>query len=652
MASALAAALAAEHVTPEVLTATVLLMLTSSAVLTGALVFLLGALKRGRLVRFFPYSVSGGFLAGTGYLIAAGGFKVLTGKSLTLDLFRSFPHVPISAWLSAAAVAGALLLLSRRIKHYLLMPAVIASGVLFFYASLQVLGVSLDAARGQEMLFQPLPASDFPIPAATAWGPVRWDLLLSQWQNALAMAVVVVVTILLNATGLDLATQQDVDFDRELRVNGIANIIAGLCGGIVGYISISRSLLNFKAGADSRLAGVWTAVVCLGAAFIFTPALSYVPRPVLAGILLFLGLSMLREWVWDTYFKLPHYEYLLIVAIMLLIATQGLILGVITGLLVASVLFVYNYSRTNCIRHSFSSSNHFSHRERSWYAAEALRASGMIARTLCLQGYLFFGTVSTILEQCRELIERQRVRYLLLDFRMVQGLDASAALGFSKLDQICVRNKVLLIFTGLSSTLQDAFEHARFLPRPTVKVYGDMDRGLEWIEDYLLGVPDEQPAELPETSNTQTALASETDLRSILVAYFTSHDLDVLIEYCELLKPKEGEALFRQGDPGDALYFIEQGEVSVLLRLEDGKTKRLRSFGPGTVVGEMALYTRQPRSADVVTETSCRVRKLSGVNLGRLEREHPEVALQFHAYVVKLLAGRLGVANEEIRTLL
>ncbi len=149
-----------------------------------------------------------------------------------------------------------------------------------------------------------------------------------------------------------------------------------------------------------------------------------------------------------------------------------------------------------------------------------------------------------------------------------------------------------------------------------------------------------------------SALAAGTDLSSILIAYFTSNDLDVLIEYCELLKPKEGEALFRQGDPGDALYFIEQGEVSILLRLEGGKTKHLRSFGPGTVVGEMALYTRQPRSADVITETSCRVRKLSGVNLGRLEREHPQVALQFHAYVVKLLAGRLAVANDEIRTLL
>jgi SulP family sulfate permease len=142
------------------------------------------------------------------------------------------------------------------------------------------------------------------------------------------------------------------------------------------------------------------------------------------------------------------------------------------------------------------------------------------------------------------------------------------------------------------------------------------------------------------------------DLRRILAKQFDKPALDVLIGCCQTLKLGAGTPLFRRGDPGDALYFIERGHVSVLLRLDDGQTKRLRAFGPGTIVGEMAIYSHQPRSADVVADTGCRVRKLSAQDLERLEREHPEVAVQFHRFVVRLLSARLAAANEEIRGLL
>src|SRR2546423_670707 len=100
------------------------------------------------------------------------------------------------------------------------------------------------------------------------------------------------------------------------------------------------------------------------------------------------------------------------------------------------------------------------------------------------------------------------------------------------------------------------------------------------------------------------------------------------------------------------MYFIERGELSVLLQLSGDQSKRLRTFGPGTIVGEMAMFGRQPRSADVITDTPCRVRKFTAENFDRLQREHPEVALQFYNYIVKLLSARLMAANDEIRALL
>jgi len=223
IASSLSAKLAAEGVTDQRLGATVLMMLMIGAVWAGLVVFLLGAFRRGGLVRFIPYPVAGGFLAGTGFLIVSGGLKLLSAP----------PHVPMLGWLIAGLVAIALLVLPRLSNHYLVTP----------------------------------------LPSSATFAQVRWDGLLDQWQNFLAMTVIVVVTILLNATGLELATRRDVDFDRELRINGIANILSGLTGGMVGYLSFSRTSLNFRAGALSRLAGVWTAILCLGVTFWFTPAL-------------------------------------------------------------------------------------------------------------------------------------------------------------------------------------------------------------------------------------------------------------------------------------------------------------------------------------------------------------------------------------------
>lgn len=146
--------------------------------------------------------------------------------------------------------------------------------------------------------------------------------------------------------------------------------------------------------------------------------------------------------------------------------------------------------------------------------------------------------------------------------------------------------------------------------------------------------------------------SATADLRLVLSAQFSARALDVLAEHCEAVELPAGAALFRRGDTSDALYIIGRGELSVLMRLDGGENMRLRTFGPGTVVGEMGLYAKQPRSADVVADAACRVYKLSAANVSRPAREHPDVATELHGFVVRLLSTRLATANEELRALL
>jgi SulP family sulfate permease len=650
MATTLTGALGAAGLAPERVATAVIWMLAITAVGTGLIVLALGALRWGRVVRLLPYPVAGGFLAGSGFLVLAGAFKVLTGQALAWSTLGAISAVPGLAWAIALPVAVALLTLPRLLRHYLVVPGIIVAGIALFYAGLALSGGTLESARVQGLLIRPL---DDPGPAL-AWGlpPADvWAALVGEWRSFLAMVVVVIVTILLNAAGLELATRREVDLDRELRASGLASLAAGLGGGMIGYLSVSRSLLNVQAGAASRVGGVWTAIVCAGVAFAFTPIVFYVPRPVLAGLLFYLGLALLREWLWDSFFKLPLREYALIAGILILIAVRDIITGVAVGLLVASVFFAYSYSRADYVRHSLSSSTHRSNKERSLEETAALQSLGRRARALCLQGYLFFALASSLVETCRELIQREGVRYLLLDFRMVQGLDASVALAFGKLHQLCARHGATLVLSGLRPEMHALLMQMRFLPHREIHVVADLDRGLEWIEENLLRPSAGGPAGAVPIDGVDPALA-EVGLDRILAAHFTGDALAVLLGLCETVELPRAAALMRRGDAGDALYFVERGEISVFVTLDGDQRKRVRSLGPGTVVGEMALYSGQPRSADVVAETPCRVRRLSAERFARLEREHPAVAIQFHSFVVKLLSLRLAAANDEIRSLL
>src|SRR5262249_4210352 len=156
-------------------------------------------------------------------------------------------------------------------------------------------------------------------------------------------------------------------------------------------------------------------------------------------------------------------------------------------------------------------------------------------------------------ETCRDLIVQAGVRYLLLDFRMVQGLDASAALSLSKLHQLCGRYRVTLILSGLRPEHQAVLQQMRFLPHPAIHLVSDLDRGMEWMEDRLLagahGMPGTTPTPVPALGNGAHGDAAGADIRGILAAHFSPEALQVLLGLCERLDIPQETMLMRRGRP-------------------------------------------------------------------------------------------------------
>jgi SulP family sulfate permease len=631
----------------------VLIAIALCSIVTGVILYAIGSSRRSRSLQFLPYPVVGGFLAGTGYLLIAGAFRVLTGEAPHwTTLLALLTHLHWLAWIPAVIVGVLLTTLSRLWSHAAVLPLTLAFGIALFYLLLHAAGLSADDARHMglllpKVLLRSIQLPELHLPTSVAHGGIDWAAIGAHLPETLVVTSVAAITILMNSTAMGAATGEDVDLNREMRAAGLANIASGMLGGMVGYQSFNRSLLNVRAGATSRMAGVFASLACLVLLAASPDLVALFPVPVLVGLQLFMGLRLLIQWLFTAYNKLNWHEYLLIPVILGIVAFHGVVAGVVAGVIAACVMFALLYGRASCVRLEFDASTLTSNVERSIEATQRLRELGTQVCGACLQGFLFFGTANSILQRIRERMNERMnermaahppapVRFVVLDFAATNGMDASVSIGFVKLRQMCAAVNADLVLTALPARSRDLLAKTGTL-NLRIHEFATLDAGLEWIEDRLLA------------ADTHALPVSEENFHAMLTPHFTSHALDALTARLEVRDIDMGQPLFLHGEPGDAMYFIERGRVTVSLPLAAGGSVRLRSFGPGTIVGEMAVYSQKPRSADVFAEGPARVRRLSLAALRKLEQDDPVAAQQFHRFVVKVMASRLAVADEALR---
>lgn len=623
---------------PSQLVPTALMALFFSATACGLILFALGRLGWGRYVRYIPHPVVGGFLAGSGYLLVAGSWKMLSGQALSPGNLGLLADVHPLAWSTVVIVAAALLVLTRMVRHFLTIPLILVGAMVLFHGVRLAWGIDLATARQAGLLLAPLQVGDWTHVGNFPYGDVRWDLLMLHAKDFGAMTMVAVITILLNTTSLELATNVDGNADQELKAIGLANILVGLSGGMVAVNSFNRSMLNLKAGANSRWSARFCALVVLGVVLLAPGLIGLMPKPVLTGLILFLGLGLLMTWVLESRLKMPLSDYLIVLAILGIVAALGMGPGVVLGLVTACVSFVFTLSKSPTIRHSFSLLDRRSNVERPAQQGEILRAQGSAMRGFALQGFLFFGTTSRLLDEVRAVLSE--TRFVLLDFRLVHGVDGSSTVALKKLRMLCAEAGITLILSGMSTSVESVLRLGGVeADGAKLRMFPDIDHALEWCEDQLIA------AALPHA-----------ELVAALAGILTAEEVAYLVAHFERIDVAQDAPLIKQGESSDSMFIIEQGRVSVYLRLGDGvnsggRRLRLRTFTLGTVVGEMGLYTGAPRAADVVADEPTRAIKLGGAQVAALEKRMPDLANKLHRFVVRSLAQRLAGANAQLNAL-
>jgi SulP family sulfate permease len=592
-------------------------------VLCGIVFLALGTLRLGNLVRFVPYPVVGGFLAGTGWLLFKGGIYVASGIEVHLRTIGLMLHSEaLKHTLTAFAFGLILLFAVRLVKKPLVIPIVLGVGVVVFAIGMLVTGSSIETAKDGGWLLGPFESARLWQPwTFRALGGADWSAVLGQAAAIATAVLVAAIAILFNISGSEVVLHRDLDTNRELRDAGVLNVISGALGGIPGYHALSLTALAERMSVDARAAGLVATLVPLAAVVFGAGVIELIPRMIVGGVLVFLGLAFIVEWVWDKRRTLPKLEYAVVLVILAGIIAKGFLPGVVIGLVLAVILFAINYGRTELVHEVAFGAMYHSNVDRPPAERDALRELGSRVQILRVSGYVFFGMVSGLLERIRKRVEPGTLRYIVVDMRRATGIDSSAVMSFRKVAQLAVANGFELVFTGVPDPVMAWLARGGVVAVDgVVRFEPDLDRGLQVCEEGLL-------AEAGVAEGTDDALA---DMPPGLMTHLSRETL------------AEGAVLIHQGEPPDDLFVLESGQLQVAMMTPEGTRVRLRTVLPGVVVGEIAMYTGASRTADVVAEIPSVVLRLSRASIERMEATEPELAAALHRWLATALSERLN----------
>jgi SulP family sulfate permease len=642
-------ALAMSIAPPEALFATVLAAIAITSLLMAVIFFVLGRFRLSGFVRYIPYPVVGGFLAATGWLMIQGGFGVMLDERLTLAGIPGLLSLNrIALWLPGLIFAAVLLLVLRRYNHVLITPGMLVLTTALFYGYLSVAGVSIPDATARGWLLGAFPAGGLYRPLTPGLlSQVDWTVVLGQADKIATVLVLSVIALLLNMSALEVTVREDIDMNRELMTAGIANLAGGLGSVPVGYQTIGLSALAHRLGARSRLVNVIAGAVCGVALFFGSALFAYIPKLLLGGMLLYLGLTFVLEWLIDSRRVLPTIDYLLVWVILAIIVAVGFLEGILAGVFIAAILFVVTYSRVNVVRNTMSGRSFQSNVDRPKDHRDLLAQRGEEIHILRLQGFIFFGTIQEILNQIRRRLgdeDRPKLRHIVLDLQRVTRLDSSAVFGIKRLKQLAEANGVLMVWTHVSPTIQGQLERGGLVDKAdeSFVILPTLDHGVEWCENKILA---------KHVSGRLTAVIERIS-GQLRRAFPGIQAAERLTAYLERQVIPEGQYLMRKGDPPTEMYFVEVGMVTAQLETDDGQVVRLRSMRGGTTVGEMGLYLGAARTADVIASRGSIVYRLSAESLQKMRQDEPEVAALLHEWIARQLAERLAAGNRTIEALM
>lgn len=601
---------------------------------TAAALFAASRFRLGLLARFMPYPVIGGFLAASGFLLVMGALSMMVKAPLSIwdpaPLWEAGAVARWGPWLVFSAVTVAAVRLSG---SALMLPLALLLGALGFYGMLWAAGIDLATASDRGLLLGPFEGEGF-LDGISAEIPLRadWGLILQQAPSVAAIAGVTVLGLLLNASGLEVALERDIDLDRELKSGALANLAAGVTGGFPGFHLVGETLLAAKTGITGVAGSIAVALaaavtLCFGASLV-----AVFPIGLAAAVVTFLGIDMLYEWLWVQRRRLPLSDMAIIGLILVTAAALGFVEALCVGLLAAALMFVVSYAGIDVVRLRTDGAVRRSTVERGVDHAELLADLGRGTRIYQLGGFLFFGTANRLLDSIRAEFEApDRPRRVVFDLSRVAGLDSSAALALLRIGDLCRSHEAELVLCGCSQPVMDRLAASGLLELAAVRE--TLDDALTQIEARLL---EGAAAEAQERTVTEAMAQAAPGL-----------DLSAFTERQTL---EAGETLIAEGTRATTMYEVTGGQLRAEVTGPGGARKTVGRFLPGALIGEIAAYADVPRTATIVAERRATLVKISMEKIPETDAGRAAAAA-LHRDAARRLAVRLMRMTDLVRNM-
>ena len=416
---------------------------------SGVLLFTMGLLKLGTLIRFIPVAVVIGFTNGIAVLIMlsqAKDFFGLTVNNMPADFFgilRALNNAWPSFQLTSFALAsGSLILIVLWQRSFASRPTQTPSSSLrrilqVVPGSIVALVVATLLAQMMSLPVETIGSKFGGIPSALpslVWPEFSIDALKHLSMPIFTLTLLGAIESLLCARIADGLIGDRHNPNQELMAQGVANFVTPFFGGMPATGTIARTVTNVKSGGRSPIAGMVHALTLLLVVWVAAPLANHVPLAALAAILMFVAWNM-GEWHAFSDLKQFRAPYrITLIAVFLLTVMVDLTVAVEFGLVAAGITFIYRISNLSRVE------------QLSPKDAQVLTGQDGRIGAYRFYGALFFGAVKLV-----EAIEDQLPqKAVVLDLKNLIYIDSSGADALVSLAHVCQKRQVRLIICGLN----------------------------------------------------------------------------------------------------------------------------------------------------------------------------------------------------------
>lgn len=492
----------------QAVVATTMVAFALSSVFTGLAFLLLGVLRLGVIISYFPRHILVGciggvgvFLIETGLAVAGrieedGGFKY-NGATLAA-LTESW--AVIAQWTIPLALAFLLSFITTRIHHPLVFPGYfLAIPIVFYAVSMGVFGMNMQDLRDHGWVFDVGRASDAPFYRYFSYFDLRsisWEALWATLPTQLALVFFGILHVPLNVPALGVSVNEDnVDTDRELIAHGVSNVAAGFLGTVPNYLCYVNSVLFYRVGGGSRLSGLMLAAVTTLIMLLGPGMIAFLPIMVVGALIFVLGIDLVREALFDTIGRVNRLEYLTIAVIIVVMTCSDFVVGSLVGIMLACLFFVMQTSRKNAVRSVFNGHAARSTVRRHMTQRRFLEQVGHQTLIFKLQGSLFFGTINSVEQLIRKMLDiatwkQNPIRFLIMDLTQVNSMDFSAAEAMTRIHRMLSSKSVILVLCGVKAEgdVGTALQNVDLWTDLSMhlEVFASLNEALEWTENEFL----------------------------------------------------------------------------------------------------------------------------------------------------------------------